>query len=263
MKKLITKFSGVSIAMVLTAISLAAQSSVGYVVEIEGSWILNGSKTLSQGEKLPAGGSIRHQSSSRNDRLTIANMRGNVLESASRNCANENCSAVIILPRRAPSNSWLSALMELIRTAPPRDDLNQSRSGELSDDVVELTDDKIDLSSVMRTPGDKYLRWRPISQNKSGIADWTQPIKMDKTAIVSGFQPGLYEINLVRSNGSNFEPVASAWILVAAPADYENARASLQKVRDLIKTWGDKIKPKTKRLFLQVSLESLRDMTAK
>lgn len=263
MNKLIKGFSCVSIAMVLSAISLAAQANVGYVVDIEGTWVLNGSNTLSLGSKLLAGGSVRRQSSGRNDRLTIADMRGYVLDSANRNCGNGNCSGVITLPRKTQSNSWFSALMELVRTSPPRDDLNQSRSGELSDEVVKLIDGKIDLGSLLRTQGEQYLRWRAISQDKDSVVAWTKPIKLDKTGFVSGFQSGLYEINLGRSNGTNFEPVAAALILVATPADYERLRASFQEVQELTRKWGDKVKPETTRRFLQVSLNDLARQSAK
>ncbi len=259
MKKMITRFSGVFIAISFAAISLAAQSTVGYVVEIEGNWVLSGSNTLSQGEKLPVGGSIRRQSSSRDDRITIADMRGSILDS--RNCENGNCSRVINLPRKAPSNSLVDAvvgsLMEWFQTSPRRKDLNQSRNDGLSEDVVKLTDGNIDLSSVLKTQGEQYLRWRVISQKEDSVADWTKPIMLDKTALVSGFQPGLYEINLMRSNGSNFEPIAAAYILVATPADYEKTRASFQEVQKLTKKWGDKVMPKTTRLFLQASLHNL------
>jgi len=258
-KKLVMSFSGVFILIGFTAISLAAQSPVGYVLEIEGNWVLIGSNALSQGEKLPAAGSIRRQSASRDDRITIADMRGNILDS--RNCENGNCSRVIKLPRKAPSNSLVDAvvgsLMEWFQTSPRRKDLNQSRNDGLSEDVVKLTDGNIDLSSVLETQGEQYLRWRVVSQKEDSAADWTKPIKLDKTALVSGFQPGLYEIDLMRRNGSNFEPIAAAWILVATPADYEKTRASFQEVQKLTKKWGDRVKPETTRLFLQASLDNL------
>lgn len=261
MKKLITRFSGVLIVIGFAAISLAAQSPVGYVVEIEGNWVLNGSNALSLGEKLPAAGSIRRQSSSRDDRITIADMRGNVLEPVSRNCGNGNCSGVITLPRQARASSlWnvaFDTVMEAIWGSPNRYSAHRSRSGEISDGVVKLTDGKIDLSSVLKIQGDQHLRWRVISQKEDSAAEWTKPVKLEKTALVSGFQPGLYEINLVRSNGGNYEPVASAWILVATAADYEKAQASFRAAQELTKTWGDKVRPESMQLFLQASLDNL------
>ncbi len=261
MKKLITSLSGVFIALGLTAISLAAQSPVGYVVGIKGTWILNGSNTLSLWEKIPAGGSIRRQSSSGDDRLTIADMRGSLLESASRDCAKAGCSSAITLSRQAPASSmWnvaFDTVMEAIWGSPNRYSAHRSRSGEISDGVVKLTDGKIDLSSVLRTQGEQYLRWRVISQKEDSGAQWTTPLKLGKTAFVPGFQSGLYEINLVRSNGGNFEPVATAWILVATPADYEKTQASFQAAQELTKKWGGNVKPETVQQYLQASLDNL------
>lgn len=270
MIKLITKFSGIFIVIGFAAMSFAAQTPVGYVLEIKGTWILNSSNTLSPGEKLPAGGSIRRQSSSSDDLITIADMRGYILEPVSRNCENRNCSSAIALPHKASSNSLLDAasaladtLMGWVRTSPHRKGLRQSRSGDLIEDVVELTDDKIHLNSVLKSQGEQYLRWRVISQKTDDPGDWTKPIKLDKTAQATGFQPGLYEINLVRSNGSNFEPVAAAWILVTSPKDYEKTRATFQDVRELTNKWGDKVKPETKRLFLQAALDHLARKSVK
>jgi hypothetical protein len=269
MPKLITRCSSVFIGIGFTAISLAAQSSVGYVVEAKGTWVLNGSTPLSQGQKLPAAGSIRRQSSSPDDRITIADMRGNILERASRNCAASNCSGAIILPRKAPSNWWLNAASaalgaaaETIVGSPNPRSSHLSRSGDLSDNVVKLTDSNLDLNSVLSREGEQYLRWRVVSLSSS-TADWTKPIKLDQTELLAGFHPGLYEINLVRSNGSNFEPVAEAWILVATPAAYAKTRASFQAVQKLVDKWDDKVKPETTRLFLRASLDNLARQAVK
>ena len=268
-KKLIARLAGALIVMTLTAISLAAQSTVGYVADFKGTWILNGSKTLSWGDSLPAAGSIRRQSSAGDDFITNANMRGKVIPSASRNCEGD-CSRVITLPGKAPSNSMLDAvgvafgsIAATVSEAPHRKRLHQIRSGELSEAVVTLTNSKIDLSTVLKTQDEHYLRWRVVSAKEDREADWTKPIKLDKTALVSGFQPGLYEISLVRSNGGNFEPVAAAWILVATPAAYERLQASFHEVQELTKQWGDNVRPETKRLFLQATLDTLARKAAK
>lgn len=270
MKRQIARFLGVVTLMVLAAIPLVAQSGVGYVADIKGTWVLNHSRTLLLGETLPAAGSIRRQSSSPDDRITIADMRSKILEPLSRKCENGNCSRVIILPGKAPSNWWLDAAgaalgaaAKTVRQSPRRKRLVESRSGELSEDVVKLIDGNIDLSSGLQPEGEQYLRWRVTSQKDDGLADWTKPIKLDKTALVPGFQAGLYEINLVRSNGSNFEGLATAWILVATPADYEKMRASFLEVQELTKKWGDNVKPETTRLFLQATLDNLARQAVK
>ena len=93
MKRLLAVLS----AIVFGVVSIAAQNPVGYVLEIEGNWVLNGSNSLSQGEKLPAAGSIRLQpNSSRDSRITIADMRGAIIKSL--NCAVNGCARAFLLP---------------------------------------------------------------------------------------------------------------------------------------------------------------------
>ena len=268
--KLVTKFASVIIVLGLASISIAAQSSIGYVVDYKGTWVLNGSKTLTWGSELPSRGSIRHRSSASEDFITIVSMRAKVLPGTSRSCAKDDCSRVISLPETASSNALLGvvgavfgSIAETVRQAPHRKRPVESRGGDLSEAVVNLADDKIDLSSVLKMQGEQYLRWRRVSLKEDSAADWTKPVKLEKTALVSGFQPGLYEISLVRSNGSNFEPVASAWILVATPADYEMMRASFLKVQELTREWGDQVRPETTRLFLQATLDNLARKAAK
>ena len=268
-KRLIARLAGALIVMTFGAVSLAAQSTVGYVADFKGTWILNGSKTLSWGDSLPAAGSIRRQSSAGSDFITNADRRGKVIPSASRNCEGD-CSRVITLPGKAPSNSMLDAVGAVFGTiaatvseAPHRKRLHQIRSGELSEAVVTLTNSKIDLSTVLKTQGEQYLRWRVVSAKEARETEWTKPVKLDKTTLLSGFQAGLYEISLVRSNGGNFEPVAAAWILVTTAADYQTMQASFHEVQELIKQWGDNVRPETGRLFLQATLDTLARKAAK
>ena len=190
---------------------------MGYVVGIKGTWILNGSNTLALAETLPAGGSIRHRSSSPDDYITIADMRARPLESAIRNCANRDCLRVINLPREAPSNALrnaagavFGAIAETVRTSPHRKRLHQIRSGELSEAVVTLTDGKVNLSSVLKPEGEQYLRWHLALQEQGGVTEWTKPVKLEKSGLVFGLQPGLYELSLMRRNESSLEPLAEA-----------------------------------------------------
>ncbi len=260
------RFAGLLIAAGLSCVPVTAQSLIGYVVECHGVWVLNGSTALAPGQKLPAGGSIRRQSSSSADYITIADTQTKVLASASRNCGKGVCSGRIVLPRRTTPNSWwesatetgrvlFAAGMEKVFGSPLRDDLNQIRSGGLSDDVVKLVQGRIDMSSVLKTEGEQYLRWRVASLN--GSAGWTKPVKLDTTAIVTGFQPGLFETNLMRRSGADFEPVASGWILVTPAADFEKTRALFKEMRTITEKWGDKVRPETARLFLWASLDNL------
>jgi hypothetical protein len=151
------------------------------------------------------------------------------------------------------------AVAKTVSESPRRKRGHESRGGELSEAaaVVKLTEDKIDLSSVLKPQGQLYLRWRVISPGDVNQTEWTQPIRLEQSTVFSGFQNGLYEIGLVRSNGSNFEPLASAWILVASSPNYERQRASFKELQALISAWGDTVRPEAKLVFLQAALENL------
>ncbi len=250
-----------SFALTFGAASIFAQTNVGYVLDIEGNWVLNGSNALSQGEKLPAAGSIRLNSASRFNRIVIADLRGEVI--ISRNCAVDNCSRAFSLPRNAPTNSILNAafdtVMEMIWGSPNRYSAHRSRSGELSDGVLKLNGATIDLKSVLNNQGEQYLRWQAVSPNKDDSCVWSPPIKLDKTATVSAadFKPGLYTFELRRRMGESYETTSSAWILVADETSYEKTLASFQQAKDLTKKWGETVKPETVRLYLQAKLDDL------
>ena len=247
-------------AAVFFAAPSVAQATAGYVLEQRGIWVLSGSSApLTRGQKLPAGGTIRRRSNSGDDYITIADTRMNLLPSASRNCANGDCSRAIILPRPAAQRSYLGraydALMATIFGSTESNDANLNRTGGSAEGVVEEKDGKVALNSILKAEGEQYLRWRTITFAAAG--EWSQPVKLDENAAVSGLEPGLYEINIMRSNGTNYEPTGSSWLLVTSLEDHEKTAASFKEDRDLSDRWGDKVRPETKRLFLRASLENL------
>ncbi len=267
MRKLTFTFLYLSFAIGLGAASVFAQQNVGYVLDIEGNWVLNGSNALSQGEKLPAAGSIRLNSSSRSNRIVIADLRGEVI--IKRDCAVDNCTRAFSLPRQAPPSSmWNAAfdtVMEMIWGAPNRYSVHRSRSGELSDGVLKLSGETVDFSPFLSNQGEQYLRWQLVSQNKDDSHTWSQPIKLDKFAIVSAsdFKPKLYIFELMRRMGNNYETTSSAWILVTNKANYEKTKSSFQQAKELTEKWGSNVKPETVRLYFQAKLDDLARQVVK
>lgn len=248
--------------------SAAAQSNVGIVVEIEGNWILNGSRQLSQAEPLPASGVIRLQpSGSRSDRIIISDLRGNFL--IGQNCAVDDCSRPITLPRQPRASSlWGVAyeeVMKMIWGSPNRYSKHSTRSNDISEGLAKLENGKIDLASVMGNRGKQYISWRRISPNKSETADWSETIMMDSDLTVSSsnFRPGLYEISLMRKFAGTYESTSSVWVLVVLPADYEKRQADFQKAQRLAQNWNDKFKSETVRMFLQAYLDYLSRASTK
>jgi hypothetical protein len=159
MKKTVALFS----VLYFGFISVAAQNSVGYVLEIEGNWILNGAKKISLGEKLPAAGMIRRQSASDSGaRIVVADMSGKII--VTRNCAVDSCARPFTLPRLPAASGisgFFSSWMEWFFGSPAKYSAHRSRGGELSDGVLLLQNDgKIDFSSVLTKHGTAFLRRR-------------------------------------------------------------------------------------------------------
>lgn len=240
--------------------TVSAQTTIGYVLEVSGDWVLNNSNKLSQGERLPAGGSIRRTSSPKTSRIAIADLRGELI--TSRNCAVDNCSAAILLPRQAkPTSTWnavFDTAMELIWGAPDKYSAHRSRSGELSDGVLKIVDGKVDFSPLLRGEGEQYIRWQDVS-TASVAALGSRPILLPKSATISApeLKPGLYAFDLVRRMGDNFETVSSARILLADQAKYDAAHASYRRAVELTEKWGANVRPETSRLYLQTTLVDL------
>lgn len=247
--------------LILMSNTTEAQTTVGYVLEVSGSWVLNGSNTLSQGERLPAAGSIRLTTRSRSSRIVIANLRGEIL--TSRNCAVDNCSSAIILPRGPkPSSTWnavFATAMELIWGAPDKYSAHRSRSGDISDGVLKIVDGKVDFAPVLISQGEQYFRWHRVSNSTDEKPLGSLPVRLPNPPVVSSpdLQPGLYSFDLLRRVGDNFETVSSARILITSEDKFEKTRNSFQEAVELTEKWGTSVKPETARLYLQTRLVEL------
>ena len=238
-----------------------AQTTVGYVLEVSGSWVLNGSNTLSQGERLPAAGTIRTVARSRSSRIVIANLRGEIL--TSRDCAVDTCSSAILLPRGPkPSSTWnavFQTAMELIWGAPDKYSAHRSRSGDLSDGVLKTVDGVVDFGPLLISQGEQYLRWHSVSASAGAGPVGSVPVRLLSPPVVKApdLLPGLYSFDVLRRVNENFETVSSARILITSQDRYEKARTSFQAAVDLTEKWGTSVKPETARLYLQTRLVDL------
>ena len=261
MRRLIFTFLGLHFAICMCAFSIAAQASIGYVLDIEGNWFLNRTNPLAHGEKLPAGGSVRLDSTSRFGRIVIADLRGEVI--ISRNCSVDNCSRAFMLPHQpAPKSLWNSAfeiVMKMISSAPSKYSAHRSRSGELNDGVLKLDGGTINFESVLSSQGEQYLRWRS-STNPVGVSNpWSPPQRIFDPRTISApeMKTGLYVFELMRRSGDTYETTSSAWLLITDDARYEAARSSFQEAKTLTEKWGESVKSQTARSYLLAKLDNL------
>lgn len=260
--------------IVFSPLSLvAAQTSIGYALEIQGDWRLNSNSStpLRRWQKLPPGGSISIQVPTREAQIVIVSLSGQLIET--RKCWKDDCSRPINLPKLRPQRSVLGlafeAAAELIFGSPPRYSVHRNRTFDgLSDGVARLDKDQIDLTPLLKQTGRYYVSWRPRPL-RGRPGRWSDPVgirmQLGQPSLVpvTNFKPGLYEINLQRQTGEIYETFASAWILVSAHPNYDRAVASFQQAVDLTEQWGTNVEPYTSQQFLRAYLDYLAQQARK
>lgn len=268
MIKLKTSILHAGLLLCLCPALTAAQTYVGYVLDVEGTWHLNNDLTtsLAPGQKLPAFGAISVRSPSPADRIVVADMRGEII--AARDCSTDDCSKFFNLPRRAARRSALGEIfrtaMELIWGSPNRYSAHRSRGAQLADGVVKLDGPALDIGHLLAAEGTYYLRWRELPQAEGATRAWSRPSLVETRAgepvtfSAEGLKPGLYEFGLLRSVGEGFEPVGSvAFVLVASPAQFNSSLASFNEATEMTRRWGSKVRPETAQLYLRAHLDGI------
>lgn len=277
MKMLSISLLSISLAVIsfspLLRTAQAFQTPVGYVLEIEGEWYLNGdtSRPLERWQKLPPGGTISIKARTPAARIVISSLNGGLVDS--RDCEADGCSRPITLPGNKAPRSLLrvgfDATVALLLGSPPVYSIHRVRTfgGALTEGVVKLDRGEIDFSPVLKQTGRYYLRWRKRAP-ASKPGKWSNRVGLgtesDRPALVaaSNFKPGLYEVNLQRLEGGSYETFASAWVMVSAATGYENAAASFRQAVALTEQWGTKVEPDTARQFLRAHLDYLAGQAA-
>ncbi|MDQ3802774.1 MAG: hypothetical protein M3416_02840 [Acidobacteriota bacterium] len=270
MRMLASRLLLTSFAVALCAPTVAGQTHVGYVLEIEGTWHLNGdaSYALKRWQKLRPGNSISAGSPTPGHRIVIASLNGGIIES--RRCEVDDCSKPLRLggggQRRSLPRVIFDATVELLLGSPDRYSLHRNRSygGALADGVVKLEKGEVDLGPVIRTEGRFAVRWRALP--RSGEAgNWSSPVALRPErggpALVAAadLRPGLYEVNLMRSMAGSYEPFASAWVVVSSAAQYESLATSFRQAVALTEQWGSTVETETSRRFLRAHLDHLAE----
>lgn len=261
----------VSLAVTSFAPTVTAQTPrtpVGYVLEIEGEWYLNGhtSKPLRRWQKLPASGTVSIKAPTSGARIVVASLGGQIIDN--RDCDSSGCSQPIKLPKAHTQRSRLrvalDATVDLLWGLPDRYKLARARTlgSGLSEGVLKLNNGEIDFGPVLKQTGRNYLRWRarPLTGSPGG---WSEPVALRREqerlapVAVSSFKPGLYEVDLQRPKYGSYETFASAWVFVAAASEYESATESFEEVVATIREWEDKVETNTSRQFLRAHLDYL------
>lgn len=262
-----------ALGILLTAQPARAQQ-VGFVQDIEGRWRLNNSREVSLGQSLPSGAVISNPSPTEFDRIAIANTHGEIIKRVS--CkVSRDCSKAIILPRAGKSTGFFSAaygaVMSLIWGEPDRYAVTGVRGEDLPESVIELRNQRLDLSSIFkkRDSGRYYLRLRPLARKRAPVEPAAAPIIFDWDAakpstIAVALNQGLYEVTLLDPFRGGYKATNStAWILIVSPARYAKANLAFHNMLMMTEKWDQDVSLESKRSFLRAALESLASKSSR
>lgn len=245
---------------------------IGHVLDVEGDWFLDGQKgrALSKGDELPASGIIRIPSPSRFAFIIIRYSDNNQI--VSRRCRNSReCEQPILLPRTIQHQASIldfivEKAMEVIRRDPVSTSVNAGRSsdGVLGEAVVQIKDGQVDLAPVFSgmnngTYDVRLERRMPDGKAADGGLAKTMKVVWDSrtatTIPAANLQPGLYEVVLLESRGTEYKPtLTTAWFLAGNRNQYAQAVTPFCEATRLTATWRDDVSEGTARGFLRAFL---------
>lgn len=262
-------FVFIAAALLTTALTVYAQRKErtgGYVINLEGDWVLNGSSTLGPWSPLPDGGIIQLRRRKGSEYIQLGDKQGNVIQNI--NCDIDDCTRSFKLqtPETISGGSILfEAVMIVIGRSPRLFTVLLSKGGELKEAVVELADGRADLSNVfMNRRRGTYLLW--FMPKRVGGADRRRPVgpvivdwEPGRPALITvkGLSPGLYEADMLGEDGGKLEPGTEAWLLFTPPEIFEEASRDFAEATALTDSWDKRMSQSLKRQFLRAALGSI------
>jgi hypothetical protein len=262
-KKAIRIFFFLIAAIFVAALVAYAQQDVGFVVNLNGNWILNSSRSLNAGSPLQAGDTIRARDPKAGDFIEIADLRGRIIKKL--NCAEEDCKLPIVLKVAESSvvTRWFRAVMGILNRSPKEHQVAISRGeGDLREAVVKIAGEQVELSSVMSNlRRDTYLL--RFDSKKAGATP-VGPIRVDwnpatlTSMTVKGLAPGLYVVRLLNNQDREpREPGTEAWVLFTKPEKFDQAFCEFREAVVLTEEWDKSTRENSKRQLLRATLTNL------
>jgi len=269
----------ISVLVFGSALTATAQEKFGYILDVRGDWLANGSAKLSKGSAVTVNSSISAANpSDTTSYIVVADRSGNIFQRKS--CGAGECSSPIKLPATAsPEQTFVSRLigaaMALVSSEPAKYSSFVSRGNrgmgpQLQEAVVRLSGNEVDLSDVFKNmQRDKYLlRFDQLIKGKATRSNGQKPLaftwdpKKPSPLSAQGLNQGLYrvsitDVSLLESEGEDEPSENEAWVLVASPDYYSKAAPSFVEAQNVTKKWGTNVKKTAVREFLRASLDFL------
>jgi len=254
---------GLVLALSLSSGCSHTEDSVGFVLEKHGEWYLEKapSRTLSEGDRIPAGAKIRPKKEEGQEgeksSLTICLYTGQA----------KVYTGAATLPAR-PDPSSVNRLCHAIAGRYSGGYIHAlSRGKEISDGVVRQEKGRIDLAAVFHAdiPGEHQVQFRHTAQSSANPPDpvtirFVWDPKRSTTVNTVGLRPGLYECTVL-SPGGQREGDATAWVLVSESPAYERAADTYREAVALSEAWDDDVSPHAVVSFRRACLKTLAEPT--
>jgi hypothetical protein len=253
----------------------SAQEKVGFVLDLRGTWTVSGNSVrLTRGEAVPGGAMIRNGSTkpSDNDRIVVADLKGDIIKRV--RCKSGVCNEcrdsgvcydpIQQLPESTPQTGIITAsfrgLMELFSSKPEQYSLHRVRGKSLPDGIAQVSNDLLDLSSIIKTQqkGSYFLTLRQIpTQGSSNIwkldrlsFDW-DPLHPERL-FIRGIHTGLYEATLEWTGSET-----SFWILITSAQPHEEREDDFRLLTSQTESWGNDVSEDAKLSYRRACLAYL------
>jgi hypothetical protein len=236
---------------------------VGFVLEVSGTWILDGSnpRKVSGGDPLPAGARLRPAPNA-GKYIIICHYTGKA----------ERYTSAVELPRRTDP-SLTQRIWRAIAGRPRGGLVRASVRGSdlLEDAVLQLKDGQMDLRPALQglpagywklelTTALPKLNQTPDAAKavKEASVLWDAEQSDSGLVQVDQFKAGLYELTVMDPNTGELagDPVL---VLVCDPSVFEENRKQFEEALALTKSWDKETRQAAAGHFLQFALEALAD----
>lgn len=240
----------------------ADDDAIGFVMDISGTWRLEGKKTkLAGGDKLPGGATVVPEQPGPKTSIVVCFYTGEASTYRTRTT----------LPARAEA-SWSDRIWSVIQGHYRGGIVHAvSRGDGIDDGVAQLDGQQLQLAPLLKNlpAGNHLFKFTPLADGPS-IADkepasttlslrWTPG---DSRPLAAGqLREGLYEVQLL--NARSKQPTgAKATVLVATGAKFTTASEQFAKAVALTRTWDEATRAKASVSFLAAYLKALSEPEA-
>jgi hypothetical protein len=268
------KLTACALAILVCPCSQAADVA-GYVLDVQGTWSLQGQRAeLMVGAPVAEGARLVAATPTAGDHIVVVEARSGAVLVARHCDTGRACTRPLVVPRPSDAHSeespvarMLNGIFARIAGDPDRYIATLSRgSAGLVDAVLPWSDDGVDLARVFPglTAGSGHEVGVTTLQCRGPGACPQQPLTSrigvptgERSATIHGLAPGLYEVVVDGPRGPIGPERIRAWILLLPAPQHARAEEIYRAGVDLAERWGTDVDAATRQGFLHALLEEL------